>query len=143
MLDFINIQHKNFINIGKNKEHWKRNLFPDISKENSYNNENDLSGNINIARKKLFDLNKKKRSSKRSNSIDPSIINHNNDKSEKKEIKIKRNDKLNLIIMRKFKKHYFIIWNKKKNVGNNKNNCKNDRKNRNNDVEIKKKKIII
>ena len=117
----IYIDNKNTMDNNKNKELSKGNVFPDIYQENSYNYnyENDSSGNINIARKKLFDLNKNKESSKRSNSTEPSVVNHNNDKSEiKKKIEIKRKDKLNLIIMRKFKKHYFMIWNKKKNVKN-------------------------
>ena len=130
---------KNKINNFKTKEYWKRNLFPEISKENSYNdNENDLSLNINIARKKLFDLNKNKKQSKRSNSTEPSIINHNKFE-RKKNIELKRKIKLKSIIMNEFKKHYFIIW-KKKNGKEIKNNKKKEEEN---NYNIEKKILFL
>ena len=120
---------KNIYNINKNdivdeniyisdrKEHWKRNLFPDQSKDNKEkNNKKYNNDNINIMRKKLLDLNQKNNiSSKRKNSIEEFINKIKNvkkkyDKNEQMELyknKIIRN-----IIMRKYKNYYFLIWKK-------------------------------
>ena len=132
---------QNKLNNRDNKEYWKRNLFPDISKEytNNYINKEEFD----------IDLSKIKDLSKKNNSLEE---HKNENKIEIEELKkgekkiIQQINKLKIILMNKYKKHYFILW--KNNIDFKKNIINNvskifENENSNNLNEILDEKTII
>ena len=104
------------------KEDLKRNLFPYISKVNTKNINKDKDEKKNFYGNNIFKIND---SSKISNYLDINLDKLNNDEKLNEKDGIEKN-KLKLIVMKKFEKHYFKVWKNNKYLKNNENEKNND-----------------